>query len=518
MARRPVRRATTAAPVSTLPAGGRVVAVVVGLENYLRRKTGGLPRVDYARQDAEAFAEALRSIYAEDRLELELLVDNEATRGNIEYALNRAIALLGEDDLFIFYYAGHGFHGAGGNRVTAWDSHAHDVASTTLLLREIVMDPLTASDCGRALAFIDACAAGFEGLVRSRDVVSQLNRDELEEFLTSANYSALFLSCEPGQKSYPSDEFQHGVWTHFLLRALRGEAEEALGPDRFLTDTGLRDYLRREVPHYLTARTQHRRLQTPRAMITASNTFAIREVPERQAPIAVAGDLRRIKLAPVEEYLERIESGRIRTLPSFSRPRHFEPDYVNARATAFVRELLATQIDREIQELYQAVKEAFHLRRREISRKSGGGQGNIDTEYFRFTVDTDQDESDPASYVIVRRLVLRAEPGEHEVQIDEAFGSMFDRVVVRVAPDALSYEDLVDLFEDVEAALGGTLHDEEHLNRLTYTAPDGTRIHFDVESGRISLSSGRRQLVSALLARAHQYRFDLARPSRLLLA
>jgi uncharacterized caspase-like protein len=297
MARTLAHRAEAAAPVSTLPPDGRVVAVIVGLETYESRSVGGLSRVHYARHDAEAFAEALREIYPEDRLDVQLLVDNQATRGNIEYYLRQAIAALGEDDLFVFYYAGHGFHGAGGNRITAWDSHAHDPEGTSLRLRDVLLDPLVASDCRRALAFVDACAANFASLVRTRDVVSELSADELAEFLTTASYCGLFLSCEPGQKSYPSDEFRHGIWTYFLLRALLGEAEEALGPGRFLTDVGLRDYLRKEVPAYLTRRSERRERQRPQAMTTASNTFAIREVPERRAPVAEAGDPFRLKTA-----------------------------------------------------------------------------------------------------------------------------------------------------------------------------------------------------------------------------
>jgi hypothetical protein len=303
------------------------------------------------------------------------------------------------------------------------------------------------------------------------------------------------------------------------LRALRGDAENALGPGRFLTDSGLRDYLRREVPAYLTRRTEQRRRQTPYALITASNTFAIRDVPERSAQVATAGDLRQISLAPVKEYLEGVESGRIRSLPGFSRSRgHFEPDSVNARATDFVRTLLAERVDEEIQELYEAAKDNFGLRRREIGRESSGGQGNLDTEFFRFSLDTRQSRSDPASYVIVRRLVLRGEPSEREEEIDQTFGSLFDRVVVEVSSNDLSYDDLVDLLEEIESGVGGKLREEEHLERITYTAPDGTRIRFDVGSGRISLCGGGRQRASALLARVRQYRFGLARPSRLLLA
>ena len=81
-----------------------------------------------------------------------------------------------------------------------------------------------------------------------------MDLNELKTFLSSATYSAVFLSCKPGQKSYPSQEYGHGVWTYFLLKALRGEADEALGAGRFITATSLQDYLATVVPRYVTNR------------------------------------------------------------------------------------------------------------------------------------------------------------------------------------------------------------------------------------------------------------------------
>jgi hypothetical protein len=51
-----------------------------------------------------------------------------------------AIQSLESEDLFIFYYAGHGFHGVGGNRITAWDTHPFNVEDTTLLVRNVLTD------------------------------------------------------------------------------------------------------------------------------------------------------------------------------------------------------------------------------------------------------------------------------------------------------------------------------------------------------------------------------------------
>jgi hypothetical protein len=144
------------------------------------------------------------------------------------------------------------------------------------LLRELLTDPLERSTCRRALIFIDACAEKLKGLGRS--VINPMDADEFAAFAT-ARFHAVFLSCEPGQKSFPSTELEHGVWTYFLLKALRGEADDALGPDRFLTGNGLQNYLRREVSAFV-ANGGPGRTQRPCARIGSSGSFAILEVPE----------------------------------------------------------------------------------------------------------------------------------------------------------------------------------------------------------------------------------------------
>ncbi|MFZ0457614.1 MAG: caspase family protein [Rhodoplanes sp.] len=266
----------------------RVVAVIVGIENYQTRSSGVLPTVEYAHDDAKEFADVLSQIYGPEQLECDVLLDQNATCTGLHDKLGYLIKNLEKDDLFVFYYAGHGFHGVGGNRITAFDTNAFNIPGTTLLLSDLLIEPLTRSQCEHALLFVDACASAFQQVVSGRDVVSDLNSQELKAFLESATYCALFLSCSPGEKSYPAMPLKHGVWTSFLLKAMRGEAPEALTKSRHITDSSLRDYLRWEVPRYITRELQVAGSQTPQAIITASNTFAIRYVPA--PPALVKGD------------------------------------------------------------------------------------------------------------------------------------------------------------------------------------------------------------------------------------
>jgi uncharacterized caspase-like protein len=135
----------------------RVTAIIVALENYRDARDGQkLASVDYAHADGEAFEKALRRIYAdlpEDLLNVVLLKDTEASCTALRDELKYTIRNLDEDELFIFYYAGHGFHGAGGNRLSAYDTNQLNIADTTLQLQADLLEHLEDSQCRKALVF-----------------------------------------------------------------------------------------------------------------------------------------------------------------------------------------------------------------------------------------------------------------------------------------------------------------------------------------------------------------------------
>jgi uncharacterized caspase-like protein len=506
------------AAVACLPESGQVYAVVVGIETYRDRAGDTLQPVDFARNDAESFAAALRTIYPSESLNVIQLLDDQALRDDINYALKQSITQIGEHDLFIFYYAGHGFYGSGGNRITAWETHPHNIGETTLLLREVLSDRLSQSAGKHSLAFIDACASSFKEFGPGRDVISTLDREELREFLKPNTYSGVFLSCEPGQKSYPSNTHKHGVWTYFLLKALEGRAEDALSRERYLTDTSLRDYLRQVVPRFITSDTTFKGQQVPQAIITASNTFAIRQVPEVVVNVPPEGDLSEIKFAPEREFFEHVESRPISRLPGFNKKKgHFVPDYASDQVTKFIRASCAEQIHEEIQNIYGRIKTAFDLKRADISNHEGVGEGSLDTTTFRFSVYAQQNHSKFSEYVTVRTLELRESAAEHQQEIDAVFGATFDRIVVEGEGMRLDFDALVDLFENIEGAHGGKLEEDQRRGWVSYTGPDGTRVVLDVGRGRIQLKAEKRYRCSDLVARARRYRFGLTGSSRLLL-
>jgi hypothetical protein len=254
----------------------RTVAVIVGIEEYQYSKPPYvLQGVKYAEADASEFASTVKTQFHVDDDDLELWINQQATRTRFENDLPYLASSLGPNDRLIFYYAGHGFYANGANRLTVWDSHPTSLPTTTVCLREVLLSHLQKSRCSQALLFIDACAVPLEENFQGRDVLSELDRREFEEFVQSRNYQALFMSCSPGEKSFPSKTLGHGIWTWFLLQALNGKAPSALYREEWLTDASLRDYLRNEVEKFVREKAKIRSRQRPYSLINAENTFEI---------------------------------------------------------------------------------------------------------------------------------------------------------------------------------------------------------------------------------------------------
>lgn len=493
----------------------RVVAVIVGLENYRKPKSGdALSTVAYAHADAQAVSDALRQIFKdmpEGDVDVEVMTDADASLTAVKDHLAWTIRNLSAGDLFIFYYAGHGFHGAGGNRLSTYDTNRLNIADTTLSMRDALLEPLAASACEQALVFIDACAEHFRDVVQSRDVIANLDAHEVDEFLDSGWYLGTFLSCSPGEKSYPSNELGHGIWTYFLLEALEGRAPDALTRDRWLTGEGLQNYLRQEVPRYITREMTIRATQTPQAILSASNSFRIHYVLP-SATVPADAELAGIRLKNNSEYLEGTETGAIRSLEGFSRGYHKVPDRLSDSADGWCNRLLADTVAEELQTLYQNARDVLHLKRKDLRKEVD----TLDAPAFRYIVETGQNPEDPSEYYITRRLELRQGWAAHREALDELFSDEFQQLVVEFDSMDDSFDALVDRLEDIVGASGGEVDDDDRHKRVTYSR-EGARFTFDLGKRRLEIAFGRKSALE-LVDAAQQFQLGVVRSSPMLAA
>lgn len=202
--------------------GQRVFAVMVGISDY-EGEGNDLPLTD---EDATKLEQTLRSQGLLNAASV-TLTNAEGTVAGVRQAFARVAAQAGPDDVFLFFYSGHGGQERG--RVSATEPDGMD---ETLTLYD---GNMTDDELGRlfgtvrarlSLAVLDSCfSGGFE-----RDVVSR------------PGVMGIF-SSEEDLTSSVADKFEAGGYiAHFIRDAFTGEGDT--NGDRVLAAGELSAYLR----------------------------------------------------------------------------------------------------------------------------------------------------------------------------------------------------------------------------------------------------------------------------------
>lgn len=251
----------------------KTIAIIIAIEDYY--PANGIQKVKYAKEDALKFREMLvnkMNIAEEDII---IYINEEALKNNLEYNLQGLFSSLTKYDRLIFYYAGHGFHDGVSNYLSTYDMHKSNISETAVSLRKILLDPLQKSKCQNALIFIDACAQCFKNEYE-RNLLSDINDEELVLLNSDLPNYAIFLSCQFGQSSYSCDDLKNGIWTHHLVHALNGNVDGVIHSGKYLTDRLLSDYLSISVSTY--AKKEQQKEQNPKSILDSSHENVIIEI------------------------------------------------------------------------------------------------------------------------------------------------------------------------------------------------------------------------------------------------
>lgn len=209
---------------ASAPGGARVYAVMVGVSDY----GGAQNDLAFTDEDARKLAETLQREGSLNEASV-VLTNAEATVDGVRSAFARVAARAGPDDMFLFFFSGHG-----AQHDVAVSGVEPDGKSETIVLRDGEIDD---AELGRlfaalptrlALVVLDSCySGGFARNVVDRPGVMGLFSSE--EDLTSA----------------VADKFRAGGYlSHFLREGMAGEAD--MDGDRLVTAGELSTWLRRQ--------------------------------------------------------------------------------------------------------------------------------------------------------------------------------------------------------------------------------------------------------------------------------
>jgi len=182
--------------------------VFVGISDY----PGSVPDLPLCREDAEKLAQTFQGIGLMDDAHIDLLTDGRATVQNVRNAIRRMSRRVGNDDVFVLFYSGHGGQGPSDPR-----RHPDEVdgreESIVLVDGEYTDDEMREDldqvHADLAVVALDSCfAGGF-----ARDLVSAPGR-------------VGFFSSEEDLTSNVAQEFQAGGYlSYFFRKAVEGYAD-----------------------------------------------------------------------------------------------------------------------------------------------------------------------------------------------------------------------------------------------------------------------------------------------------
>ncbi len=221
--------------------------MVVGINNYKNTKY----TLNYAKADATSFKEQLeKSNDIFSKVNVHFITDADALKTNIEATFKQVAKEAKPQDLFIFYYAGHGVMTMGDKNkefyIVPYDVTQLYGAEDALAQKGISATELQEFSknisAQKQLFILDACqSAGALDAVAMRGAseekaIAQLARSTGTHWLTAS-----------GSEQFATEFSQlgHGVFTYALLQGLQGAADNG---DGRVTVNELKAYLETTVP------------------------------------------------------------------------------------------------------------------------------------------------------------------------------------------------------------------------------------------------------------------------------
>lgn len=227
-----------------------IYGLFVGISNY----AGGVDDLDMTADDAEKLHEGLQGIGMREE-NSRLLIDHQATQANLAASMEELGSKMGEEDLLVLFYSGHG------NRVARESFQREDAdnidETLTLYDGEYTDDSLdallTEHTRGKVLVVLDACfSGGF-----AKDVISQGGRMGLfssQEDATSAvaekfragGYLSKFFLEAVSEKRADTDrnrEITALELSQYIYERYRTEVQEA-APGALKNEDALEDYVK----------------------------------------------------------------------------------------------------------------------------------------------------------------------------------------------------------------------------------------------------------------------------------
>ncbi|GLR18580.1 caspase family protein [Portibacter lacus] len=218
----------------------KIYAVIVGIASY-----NHMPTLKYTDDDAYQVYAFLKSpeggAIPDERISL--LIDESASRKRILAEMENTFSMADENDVIMLYYSGHGLPGS----FLPIDFDGYN----NILQHSEIKEILDKSKAKHKICFADACHSGSLLAMKSPFDATRM-QSFFDGFENASAGTALFTSSKSEEISMETSGLRQGIYSHYLIRGLRGEADA--NRNKIVTISELFDYVNKNVRTYTSNR------------------------------------------------------------------------------------------------------------------------------------------------------------------------------------------------------------------------------------------------------------------------
>lgn len=414
-------------------------SIIIAIEKYRDKGISNLPFI-------EADGKELKSVLLKlgfSESSINYLLNEDATKTNIESELRNTLNRLDDEDEFTFFFSGHGFSKNDSNYIATYDSKKGDLENTSISL-QYIFNLIKKCKSKKIVFFLDSCHSGLPFDATMKDITTSMTDQEMNEFFNKSEYTIGFASCRTNEISYTSQALSHSIWTYHLIQALSGNEHKIITNSKYILASSLQDYLSDVVPKSV-VKYRTSGIQNPVMFGNLSRNFIIADLTQ------IVEEKRKKKLtSPIklDRALFSYENiGTIRTLSGFIKKIHRVPEYSSNATERFVKDIASHEIKNIVDSTIKNIRNSFNYTRKEIDHELPFGEGKISTPDFEFYVSINQSSDDPTEYI--ERVELYNITSLEIINSDEfnmVFNNYFDTIEFNFQK-SVKVEDLIDNIE-----------------------------------------------------------------------
>jgi hypothetical protein len=226
-------------------------AVIIGVSKYKYSGQSGLTNLIFADDDAKMFARTLHNLgWAESHIRL--LVNEEATKRNIEIALESWLTKAGSNDQVILFWAGHGYPDPENPERVYFACHDTDISIPATGYRmDKVRTALDEIKSKNVILLADTCHAGklITRGERGISIVPQIDKMAREQKVPKG--WVFMVGADTDRQAIEHTSWTNGAFTHSLIKGLSGAADgfqSAGAKDGVVTMGELKEYMNISMP------------------------------------------------------------------------------------------------------------------------------------------------------------------------------------------------------------------------------------------------------------------------------